>query len=492
MVRLVAALALIHGFGGMGFGQSVPTPEIELQAIRLGDRDYRIREEAGKQFLLRGSDALPTLRQVAKSADIEASGRAFELIQKIEKRTENAKLMAGLLVEIPAGANTLGAALDSIAKQIGCQIHIDGNQSPRSVAVTPVSGKICFWDAVDALIAGTDLEVFPQIQDVSPNLVLRKRIAKTANPVCVSGAFRIEAIPGTLAYAQQFQSDRISALLHIAPEPGRRWIGHAEVFPTAVRDQDARTLSLDHISIDAPHTFVANGFGGGALGANGGVNGGFFAGAGGFGGNGNFGNLGAQFGLHGAALLSQWQVPVKFQPHRDGTSRTLKTFDGIIRGKFRGPTETLLAIPKLGGEFQSTAGEKQSCMNAKIEPLHGEPASRMLTVIVHYDCSDCTPSVISDGLTVVDADGTPLKLTALDSSTQMILYGDGSYQIHCLTASYAVRAAKPGDRIDPQKVVFSGSRVKSVEIPFRLKDVPLIRGTAVIPTIRTTGTMDGD
>jgi len=46
------------------------------------------------------------------------------------------------------------------------------------------------------------------------------------------------------------------------------------------------------------------------------------------------------------------------------------------------------------------------------------------------------------------------------------------------TASYAVRAAKPDDKIDPQKVAFSGGRVKWVDIPFRLKDVPLIRGTA--------------
>ncbi len=475
-------------FAGAVLAQSTPTPEIERLAERLGDRDYRIREEAGKQFLSRGIDALPTLRQVAKAGDIEASSRAVELIQKIEKRTENAKLTAGAFVEIPAGANTLGAALDSIAKQIGCQIHIDGDQSPRSVAVTPVVGKIRFWDAVDALIAGTDLEVFPQIQDVSPNLVLRKRTVKAANPVCVSGAFRIEAIPGTLAYAQQFQSDRISALLHIAPEPGRHWIGYTEVLLIAARDQDGRALSLDHISIDAPQTYGGNGFGGaGGFGGNGGFGGanGGFAGAGGFGGNAKFGNLGAQFGLHGAAPLDHWHVPVKFQPHRDGTSQSLKTFEGIIRGKIWGPTETLLTIAALNGEVQKVKWENRACLTAKIELLPGEPGARMLSVTFDYDIADFAPSVVSDGLTVADADGTPLQLTPLNAPGKVISLNDGSYHVHRLTASYAVRAAKPGDTIDPQKLTFSGGRVKLVDIPFRLKDVPLIRGTVTGVRVET-------
>ena len=137
-----------------------------------------------------------------------------------------------------------------------------------------------------------------------------------------------------------------------------------------------------------------------------------------------------------------------------------------------------MTIPKLSGEFQSIAGQKQSCMKAKLEPLHGEPSSRMLTVIVDCDATDCSPSVISDGLTIFDADGTPLTLIPLKVWNQVICQDDGSYQTRRLTASYAVRAAKPGDIIDPQKLTFSGSRVKSVDIPFRLKDVPLIRGTA--------------
>ena len=117
-------------------------------------------------------------------------------------------------------------------------------------------------------------------------------------------------------------------------------------------------------------------------------------------------------------------------------------------------------------------------MKAKVEPLHGEPNSLCLAVVVHYETS-VIPTAVWDGLTLSDGAGKTMVLKTLGVATENLRLNDpvrpwGSYR---LTARYALRPANPADKLDPQKLVFSGCRSISVEIPFHLKDVPLSRGT---------------
>ena len=494
MIRIFTILFVASANAAVGYGQDAKPAEFAPLSGQLGDRDYRIREEAAKHFLAFGAEGLPMLRKVAESGNREAAERALELIAKIEKRIDNDRETAGTIVESIAKEQTLAAALDSLRKQTGYELMLVGDQKPITKKLTPKGGKADFWDVIEAIAAAADLVVESDAvrnsirQDKAiealahtDSFVLRKRTKASANPVCVSGAFRIESIPGTLAFAQQFHNDRFSAILQITPEPGRRWVGTSEVLLTSARDQDGRSLSLDYL--DAPPLLAAPNFGGGgAFGAGGNGN---FGNNGGFG-NGGFGN-GGNFGFAGPVPINPYQIPVLFQSHRDGATRTLKTFDGVIRGRVWGQPEALLTIAGLSNEFREVAGENGMTMKAKIAPLSDEPTGRMLAVVVEYDSAACTPTFVSDGLTLFDGAGKPMTLIPLNVTTQPLGHSDGirHWQIQRLTAQYALRTAKPDEKLDPQKLVFSGCRVKSVDVPFRLKDIPVIRGSAEALRVET-------
>lgn len=71
---------------------------IDDLALKLSDESYELREQATADLWKLGAEALPTLRRVALSDDIEASDRAEELIRYIS---------AGLLFDSPQEAKEL-------------------------------------------------------------------------------------------------------------------------------------------------------------------------------------------------------------------------------------------------------------------------------------------------------------------------------------------------------------------------------------------------
>src|SRR5262249_43407076 len=95
---LVVALA-----AGLGVGliAAVPTPAAEGTAAeqiaklieQLGSANFGERELASKKLDAIGLPALEALRKDAQGRDAEVRRRAEELVQKIEKRSENVRML---------------------------------------------------------------------------------------------------------------------------------------------------------------------------------------------------------------------------------------------------------------------------------------------------------------------------------------------------------------------------------------------------------------
>ena len=512
MLRFFIILVSAFTFCATAFSQEAKTPlklaELSRLTSRLGDRDYRIREEAGKRFLELGVDALPTLYKVALSGDIAAGDRAAELIAKIEKARANAKCIAGTLVELEAEEQTLGAALESLGKQIGCAIRIDGDQNPRSTKVTPKTGKLLFWDALQVLADSTDLEVVPAVisAGVGNNpVVLRSKKGKVSNPACVTEAFRIEAVPVPAAVLPQLSTDRVPVILQISPEPRIRWVGTMHTLIAECRDQDGRSLPWDFLTADPPPPgYGTRGFGGGAggmagnggFGGNGGAgafgNGGFGGGSGGFGGG---------SGGFGGTLPVLIQAHVKLLAHPDGPSRTLKTFDGIVRGRVWGQSEALLELSALSGDYREVRGENRSSMRAKYEAVPGDASALLLSVSMLHPSHEVVlgsdelrkakATMNPYCLSLVDQDGKPMDLWPHPGKQQD--YHDGNTGLRVVFVQYILRPANKGDSGKPETLTVSGTRIKTIEVPFHLKDVPVLRGTGTaLNSPRDSTTFGGD
>ena len=491
MLRFIIVISA-SAFAGASYSQEVRVPlkladsaELSRLATRLGDRDYRIREEAGKRLHELGIDALPTLYQVALSGDIEAGDRAAELISKIEKARANAKSIAGTLVELDA-VETLGAALDSLGKRAGCAIRIDGDQSPRSKKMPPKSGKILFWDALQALADAADLEVVSASVGNAP-VVLRAKKGTLSNPACNTGAFRIESVPVPIAGLPQLSSDRVPLILQVSPEPRIRWVGTMQTLVAECRDQDGRSLPWDYLTADPP---AFGQYGGGGFGAGGFGAGGFGNGGGAFGNGGGFGAGGG----YGGTAVAPTQAHVKLLARPEGPSRTLKTLKGAMRGKIWGGSEPLLELAGLNGDYREVRGENSMSMKAKFEPVPGDAAALLLSVSMSHRSHEVVLG--SEELRKAKATANPYCLSLVDwGGEPMDLwphpgkerdYHDGNTGLREVFVQYIARPANKGDSGKPKKLTVFGTRIKTVEIPFHLKDVPVLPGTGIATQMHAT------
>ncbi len=523
MRRFVAVAVSAITFAGTGLSQELKakwpgadTAEFARLADRLGDRDYRTREEAGKLLNEGGADALPTLRKVVESGNPEAGERAANLIAKIEKRLDNAKAIVGTPVQLKAEEQTLGAAFDTLKKQTGFTIQLNGDQSPRSKKVTPKAGKVVFWEAMQDLMTQADLEVEavaaiptpvnlgyngPRSGDIydgpTPlpsfgNVVVRQKSSKIANPVRISGAFRIEAITVPVANLPQMPANRVPVLLHISPEPRFRWVGTTETLVTLAKNQDGRTLSWDFVANDF-NPYNAN-YDGRRLGRG---KGGYYGGP----------VASSEF------PVGPFQAYVKLAASPAGPSSILKECEGLVRGRYWSAPETMLAISGLGTDAIEVSGPNRTGLKAKYGPMPGDASALLLTVVTTYNAGEVTPAngasalnanpdglwlengpggkvqvklspeerklaqgyTNAYGLALVDGNGKTMNLSPHTASSQNIY--DGRNSIFMVTSQYVVRPATKDDADKPAKLTFNGSRVKTIEVPFAFKDVPVLLGT---------------
>ena len=72
-------------------------------------------------------------------------------------------------------------------------------------------------------------------------------------------------------------------------------------------------------------------------------------------------------------------------------------------------------------------------------------------------------------------------------------YHDGNTGLRVVFVQYILRPANKGDSGIPAKLIVFGSRIRSAEIPFHLKDVPVLRGTGTaLNSPRASITFGGD
>src|SRR5262245_5253739 len=90
--------------------QSPPVPDPKLGELvkKLGDKSYRVREQAARQLLLRGSNSVAALTQGTKDTDPEVSERCRQLLPQAAAIERNEKLAA--LVKDPSAPPPKGLA----------------------------------------------------------------------------------------------------------------------------------------------------------------------------------------------------------------------------------------------------------------------------------------------------------------------------------------------------------------------------------------------
>lgn len=135
-------------------GEEASSDKIHRLIKQMGSQLFAEREKATKALDAIGIPALEALRKATNSDDAEIKRRAGELLKKIEHRSESAKLRAEILtpkrVHLMYKDTPLVKAVADFEKQSGYKIHLlDTKGALKKRKVTLDTGATTFWHAVE-------------------------------------------------------------------------------------------------------------------------------------------------------------------------------------------------------------------------------------------------------------------------------------------------------------------------------------------------------
>jgi hypothetical protein len=257
-MRRFALVLLVGGFlftAAATFQAAEPAKEesrIKSLITQLGSDRYEERQEASALLEKAGEPALPLLREALKNPDMEVRRRAEDLIPRIEIRVATARALTPLQVRFSCKDMPVNEAVAEFAKQTGHPIRLAGDATKLAERrMTLDTGDTTFWDAFEqfcakAGIREADTPQQPQVNQfndfgggrvimrgrggmrvwngnylpirppVDPTLVLEDGVAPAA-AIARNGSLRIRSVPPK------------SAVYSDLPDGGKQIMMHLEV-----------------------------------------------------------------------------------------------------------------------------------------------------------------------------------------------------------------------------------------------------------------------
>jgi hypothetical protein len=298
MHRRMLALLLLAGWiatfalaAASPAADRLPPPTVAQLVLRLGSSDFADREEASRALDGLGTPALAELRKAALSNDPEVRRRSRELVQRIEKRSETARLLEPHRVHLIFKDTPVAEALADFARQSGCNLELGGDRTRLAQRkVTLDTGVVTFWEAFDQFCRQAGLVEASLAPENDPgrqgnpddnNFALppqfrMQQMMWSSNyrngtpfgdtsrlvvvdgtqpllPTGLAGALRVRALPAKTPLPVVFSGDGEKVVpLEITPEPGLAWQGLLSVRVTSAVDDRGQSLTQ-------PVVYVGNG-----------------------------------------------------------------------------------------------------------------------------------------------------------------------------------------------------------------------------------------
>jgi hypothetical protein len=186
------SLLVLFALAPIGVGQELKPAALVEQ---LGDRDFRTREAAGQKLLDLGERALPALEAGLNSPVPEIARRCEDLIPAVVLKVDTETLLAPTMVDLPGGEQTLKTVFDSLKKQCGYDLRIEGGQAVLAEKVKLTGGVMTYWEAVQAVCAAAKVEV--QSVDATPGPAVAGKPNSNFNDGRQPGTVWLRASTGT-------------------------------------------------------------------------------------------------------------------------------------------------------------------------------------------------------------------------------------------------------------------------------------------------------
>lgn len=329
-------------------------------------------------------------------------------------------------------------------------------------------------------------------------VVLRTVGTGKPSPSVVVGAVRVQAVPFG-GQPEQVSREVIPLVLTATPEPSLRWVRTTETIITKAVTPDGRVLSYDPTAVSAgavtgydrveqlqiPRLRVRR--------------------------------LRESYlepvvvDTLGGFTPSHLQALVRLHAPTAGAAVTkLATVEGVMRAKVWSQPEAVVGLKGLTADPSRVTGMNSVSLEAKLTADPHDKAAHYLDLVLTYDPTEVSPqgdgpaadplyfeqapgggarpirprprAAVSGnphGLTLTDDTGGAYTMSLQTGETIGLGYDPytGINRQLRLKQRYIVRAAK-SDSGPPSRLTFSAVRMREVDLPFKLTDVPVAAGTA--------------
>jgi hypothetical protein len=174
------------------FGAAAPVlepwrPEAERLLGKLGDVDFRVREDAERRLMAMGVKVVPVLRKGLGHRDLDVRRRVLTMIPALE----SVALLAPKRVTLKIDKQPLRVVLDQLSKHTGYKLmNWGGGGGPAETLYSFDFKNATFWEAVDQVCHAAGLVVQ---QSWGDDQVRLQQQGGTSRFVGRAGAFRYQA-----------------------------------------------------------------------------------------------------------------------------------------------------------------------------------------------------------------------------------------------------------------------------------------------------------
>lgn len=495
-----ARMLLLLGLAIAGWTSIAPAAQSEpasSEAIgklidQLGSTNFRSRQEAYKQLNTIGGPALDALKKAVHSEDAEIRRRATRLVASIEKMVERDRLLTPTTVKVNFKNTPLEEAVAELARQSNQPIVL--GDKVRNRTITLEMGETPFWVALDRFCQqaglveadGNDISV-KKLQGAArgpkakpPKATKPRKNTKAAayagkialvdgtpsqTPTYQAGAMRLKvmAVAGKGSSSSSKPTDGLLLPLNAAFETQIKLEGRLEARVSRALDDQGQVLKQAVDELPAPGHVLP--------------------------GQPIIMSSSAMY-TNGVPASTNQLVAVRLQKGSK-PSTELKELSGTIMGQVRTRPEALMSLDNVlqavGKTAQGTQGNSLTLKEIVKQPgnqyrvkaeLVGTPDSGMQNPMIQRLALlqrggrqiqfqiQSVQSTPTNELSLVDAKGQAYEVSGTYSS---IFRGNNQGFTHEVGLVFK---AKTGQG-EPAKLIYTGSRLVNVEIPFTLKNVKI-------------------
>lgn len=252
--RLLTAAVLLVTFVNLVPASDDSPARVAGLIAKLASPRWAEREAATRSLDALGEVALEPLRAALRSDDHEVRRRAAQIIETVEARLVNERLLKPATIALEFHNSPLPDAVAALKRHTGLEILLTDQAARRSVTVS--SKPLPVWEAIELFCRKADLREWDGYGNVPAGFTAaqqqfqQQQFAGPGQVIIVNRARTASRVPGTDGRVMLHDGPAPSTLSSHAGSVRVRLLPAGTAFPSTQADRDEVVLPL-HVSAEA-------------------------------------------------------------------------------------------------------------------------------------------------------------------------------------------------------------------------------------------------